>query len=127
MLPLRYRRLWVAISAVLLAAVIFASLQPNFGPRVPHNFDKLEHLSAYLVLSLWFTGLVARERYWVVVCGLLALGLSIEVLQGVMNIGRSAEALDMLANMVGVLVGLTIALGLTGHWALRVESWLARR
>jgi VanZ family protein len=127
MLPLRHRRLWVAISAVLLAAVIFASLQPNFGPAVPHNFDKLEHLSAYVVLSLWFTGLVARERYWVVVCGLLALGLSIEVLQGVMNVGRSAEALDMLANTVGVLVGLTIALGLTGHWALRVESWLARR
>jgi VanZ family protein len=127
MLPLRYRRLWVAISAVLLAVVIFASLQPNFGPRVAHGFDKLEHLSAYLVLSLWFTGLVGRERYWVVVCGLLALGLSIEVLQGVMNVGRSAEALDMLANTVGVLVGLTIALGLTGHWALRVESWLARR
>jgi VanZ family protein len=127
MLPLRYRRLWVAISAVLLAAVIFASLQPNFGPPMPHNFDKLEHLSAYLVLSVWFTGLVARERYWVVVCGLLALGLSIEVLQGVMNVGRSAEALDMLANTVGVVVGLTIALGLTGHWALRVESWLARR
>ncbi len=126
MLPLRYRRFWVAISAVLLAAVIFACLQPNFGPSMPNNFDKLEHFSTYLLLSLWFTGLVARERYWVVVCGLLALGLSIEVLQGVMNVGRSAEALDMLANTLGIFVGLAVALGLTGHWALRVEAWLAR-
>jgi VanZ family protein len=127
MLPLRYRRVWVAMSAVLLAAVIFASLQPNFGPSMPQNFDKLEHLSAYVVLSLWFTGIVVRERYWLVVCGLLALGLSIEVLQGVMNLGRSAEVLDMLANTLGIFVGLAVALGLTGHWALKVESWLEQR
>jgi VanZ family protein len=127
MLPLRYRRVWVAMSAALLAAVIFASLQPNFGPSMPQNFDKLEHLSAYVVLSLWFTGIVVRERYWLVVCGLLALGLSVEVLQGVMNVGRSAEVLDMLANTLGIFVGLAVALGLTGHWALKVESWLAQR
>jgi glycopeptide antibiotics resistance protein len=59
-----------------------------------------------------------------VAAGLLALGVLIEVLQWVMNLGRSAEALDVLANTLGVGVGITIALLATGGWALRLESWL---
>jgi VanZ family protein len=127
MLQLRRRRLWIAVSLVLLAAVLFASLQPNFGPQAPTGFDKVEHLAAYILLSLWFTGLVARGRYWVVASGLLALGLLIEVLQWRMNLGRSAETLDMLANTLGVAVGIAIALLATGGWAPRLESWLGWR
>ena len=124
MLPLRHRRLWIAMSLVLLAAVLFASLQPDFGPAVPANFDKVEHLAAYVLLAVWFTGLVARGRYWAVGAGLMALGLLIEVLQGLMSLGRSAEVSDMLANALGVVVGITIALSSTGGWAPRLESWL---
>lgn len=125
MLPLRYRRLWIALSVVLLAAVVFASLQPNLGPRVPANFDKVEHLAAYFALAVWFTGLVVRDRYWKVVVGLLALGASIEVLQGLMDIGRSAEWPDMIANTLGIGLGLLIALRATGGWSRRFESWLS--
>jgi VanZ family protein len=124
MLPLRHRRLWITMSLVLLAAVLFASLQPGFGPAVPANFDKVEHLAAYVLLALWFSGLVARSRYWVVACGLLALGVVVEMLQWLMNLGRSAEVLDMLANALGVGLGLAIALLVTGGWAPRLESWL---
>jgi VanZ family protein len=124
MLQLRRRRLWIAVSLVLLAAVLFVSLQPNSGSPAPTGLDKVEHLTAYILLSLWFTGLVARGRYWAVGAGLLALGLLIEVLQWRMNLGRTAEALDMLANTLGVGVGITIALLSTGGWAPRLESWL---
>jgi VanZ family protein len=124
MLQLRRRRLWIALSLVLLAAVLFVSLQPSFDPAAPTSFDKFEHLLAYTLLALWFTGLVARGRYWVVVSGLLALGFLIEVLQWLMNLGRSAEALDMLANALGVGLGVAIALLATGGWAPRLESRL---
>ena len=124
MLQLSRRRLWIALSLVLLAAVVFASLQPNPGPPVPAGFDKVEHLAAYILLALWFTGLVARGRYWLVALGLLALGLLIEVLQWRMNLGRAAEGLDMLANALGVGVGIAIALQATGGWAPRLETWL---
>jgi VanZ family protein len=124
MLQLRRRRLWIALSLVLLAAVLVASLQPNLGPPVPSGFDKIEHLAAYILLALWFTGLVARGRYWAVAAGLLALGFMIEVLQWRMNLGRSAEMLDMLANTLGVGIGITLALLATGGWAPRLESWL---
>ena len=84
-------------------------------------------MAAYVLLALWFTGLVARGRYWVVASGLLALGFLIEVLQWLTNLGRSAEGLDMLANTLGVAVGIAIALLATGGWAPRLESWLGWR
>ena len=124
MLQLRRRRLWIALSVILLAAVFVVCLQPDVGPAVPAGFDKVEHLAAYVLLALWFTGLVARGRYWAVAAGLLALGLLIEVLQWRMNLGRVAEGLDMLANALGVAVGIAIALLATGGWAPRLETWL---
>jgi VanZ family protein len=127
MLPLRHRGLWIALSVILVAAVTYGSLQPDFGPDVPANFDKVEHFSAYLGLSLWFTGLFARSRYWVVAVALVAFGLAIEAAQDAMQLGRSAEALDMVANVLGVACGLAIALGWSGEWTRRFEAWLATR
>lgn len=127
MLPLRHRGLWIALSVVLVAAVVYGSLQPDFGPDVPANFDKVEHFAAYLGLSLWFTGLYARGRYWIVVVALVAFGLAIEFAQDAMQLGRSAEALDMVANVLGVMLGLVIALRWSGEWARRFEAWLATR
>ena len=124
MLPLRHRRLWVAMSVALVAVVVYGSLTPSLVLPVPGNFDKVEHFSAYCALALWFTGLFQRARYWRVAVALLALGLSMEILQGVMHMGRSAEVLDMVANTVGVVAGLAMALVLTGGWAGRVEAWL---
>jgi VanZ family protein len=125
MLPLRHRGLWVATSAVLVAATVYASLVPNPSLSVPGNCDKVEHFATYCGLAVWFTGLYPRTRYWKVVLGLLVLGLGLEVAQGVMQLGRSAEPLDMVANAAGVGAGLALALVLTGNWARRVEAWLA--
>jgi VanZ family protein len=127
MLPLRHRGLWIALSVLVVAAVAYGSLQPDFGPDVPANFDKVEHFVAYLGLALWFTGLFARSRYAVVAVALIAFGLAIEFAQGAMKLGRSAEALDMVANVLGVMLGLVIALGWSGDWARRFEAWLATR
>jgi VanZ family protein len=129
MVPLRHPRLWLAMSVALVAAIVYSSLAPDFELPVPtpDGFDKVEHFTAYCGLALWFTGLYPRARYWQVVTGLLALGLAVEIAQGTMQLGRSADVLDMLANAVGVLVGLLLALSLTGGWAQRVESWLVRR
>ena len=126
MLPLRHRPLWAVLSALLVGVVVYGSLQPVPSLPVPGGFDKVEHLSTYFALALWFTGLYPRTAYWKVAAGLLALGLSMEVLQEVMKAGRSGEALDMLANTVGVAGGVLSAMALTGGWARRVDSWLSR-
>jgi len=124
MIPLRHQSFWMAMSAVLVAVIVYASLKPDIALPVLGDFDKAEHFAAYCGLAVWFTGLYPRARYWKVVAVLLALGLGLEIAQGVMQLGRSAELLDMVANAAGVGVGLLLAYGLTGNWARRVEAWL---
>jgi VanZ family protein len=127
MIPLRHRRLWVAASVALVAAIVYSSLTPDLALPMPTGFDKIEHFTAYCGLAVWFTGIFPRARYWLVVTALLVLGLSVEIAQGVMQLGRSAEFFDMVANAAGVGVGLLLALALTGNWATRVDAWLSRR
>jgi VanZ family protein len=124
MIPLPHRTLWLAMSAVFVAAIAYGSLAPDVPLPVPGSFDKLEHFTAYCGLAVWFTGLYPRGRYWQVVAALLALGAGLEIAQGVMKLGRTADAFDMLANAAGVGVGLALALTLTGNWARGVEAWL---
>jgi len=112
------------MSAVLVAVIVYASLAPDLALSGPEGSDKVGHFATYCGLAVWFTGLYPRTRYWKVVAGLLALGLGLEIAQGVMQLGRSAELLDMVANATGVGVGLLLAIALTGNWARRVEAWL---
>ncbi len=72
---------------------------------------------AYGVLMLWFCflyrGAAARIAYG---AGFVAMGIALEALQGALGY-RSAEALDMAANTLGVLLGWAAALA--GHRILR--------
>lgn len=126
MLPLSHKRLWLAVSALLVAGVIYGSLSPAPVLSVPGNYDKVEHFSAYLILALWFTALYPRSRYGLVAMALLALGLSMEVMQHVMALGRFADPRDMAANAAGILLGSVLAIFATGGWAQRVDAWLTR-
>jgi VanZ family protein len=124
MLNLRYRPFWIAASAVLVLGVVWGSLQTVLGGEVPQGFDKVEHFGTYLFLAVWFTGLIARKRWWLVAVTLLMLGAAMEAGQYLMQAGRTADVYDMAANTAGIAAGLTLAALLTGGWAQRVESWL---
>lgn len=128
MLPLAHARAWVAASVLLVAAVLLASLAPLSLPlsSVPTHFDKLEHAFAYLCLAVWFTGLVARGHYWRVAVALLLLGVVVEILQAAMPFGRQGDPLDLVANLIGIGLGVAIATWTTGGWAPRIEAWLNR-
>jgi len=109
-LPLAHLRAWVVASAALIGAVLYLSLAP-IEPQVelPANFDKFEHALAYALLAVWFAGLYARKDYWRIGLALAALGLIIEVLQHVMALGRFGDPRDMAANVVGIGLGLILA------------------
>jgi VanZ family protein len=125
MLALRYRRLWVTASILLVAIVVWGSLQTLFTATPVHGFDKVEHFGTYLFLAVWFTGLFGRPRYWAVAGGLLALGLAMETAQWLMQAGRVGDPYDVAANTAGIGAGLLLALLATGGWAQKVESLLA--
>jgi VanZ family protein len=126
-LPLAHAPAWIVASVLLVVAVLYLSLAPlNVPVDLPTHFDKVEHAAAYVFLVVWFTGLVARPRYWRVALALVVFGLMIEFLQAAMPLGRQGDPWDVLANVTGIGIGLALTRWLTGGWALKVEAWLNR-
>ena len=102
------RNIWLALGWLWVVVVFYLCLMRN--PPEPLTFshaDKLEHLLTYTWLMLWFCQLpgVGRLR---LAAALLAMGVAIEVLQGMEGF-RNFEYADMAADAVGVLLGWLLA------------------
>lgn len=121
MRPLRYSRAWLLCGAALVVAVIIGSVGPPVQP-LGHS-DKLTHLTAYLILAVWFGGVYRPARYMLVAACLLALGGGIELVQGLLPY-RSMELADMGANCAGVVAGIGLSWMALGSWCQWVESRL---
>ena len=123
---LRFRRFWILLGVLLVLATLYLCLRPGGGdrPAFPH-LDKLQHFSAYVLLTAWFGALLPRARYPLLAMAMLLLGGTIEVAQGAMDIGRTADLTDVLANSLGVAAGLAVSIVGRESWMLRLEQWLA--
>ena len=88
--------------------------------------DKWVHAVTFAVLALWFSGQYARRSYWRLIMGLVAFGVLIEMTQRMVSY-RSAEWTDLLADLLGLAVGMAVALAGAGGWCLRFEEWLQNR
>ena len=132
MLPLRHIRYWQIASVVILLFVLAATLMPavwfwgdkSSGVEWFKGVDKWLHGITFMVLSLWFAGLYQRQSYWRVAIGLLIFGLAIEACQRMVGY-RTADWLDVGADIAGIVVGLAIALAGLGGWSLSVERRIA--
>ena len=127
MLSLRYPRRWLLAGALILAGITAAAILPLSGsaPSVPQA-DKWLHGATFLLLALWFTGQYARSHYIWIFVGLCAYGALIELGQALIPY-RSAEWLDLAADVAGALAGILVALLLTGGWSVHAERWLDER
>ena len=111
-------RLWAACFVLATAFTLAVALLP--AHRAPHGvgWDKMNHLLAFLVLGV--NGMLAfghwRRGLLAVLLMLAALGLLIEVGQAFVP-SRKADALDLLADMIGA--GLGAAIGWAARSALR--------
>lgn len=93
-----------AFALCLLVGLVLALSPPQAVP--PTGWDKANHAIAFAVLAvLGFAAYPARAAG--VLAGLLAYGALIELLQG-LTAYRSAEALDLLADGVGLVFGWTL-------------------
>jgi len=77
------------------------------------HLDKIEHAIAYfflgvswLVVSTVYKTKFSKKR--IVVFGCIIYGIIIEILQETITLQRTADILDVLADIVGVLLGLLI-------------------
>jgi len=120
---LRLWWLWWILGWVLLAATVNESLQRHVW-RVAEviAWDKANHCIGYFLLTTWFTGVSRRSRYLLVGALLIAFGGALEIAQGLMHEGRTADWLDFLANSLGVTVGVTAAMLGLGNWMVWLEK-----
>ena len=128
MLPLRFALRWQVASAMLLLLVLASALMPAiwlWPDRVRMedwlaHLDKWAHLMAFAFLAVWFAGQYRPAAYWRIAAGLVGFGALIEICQRAVGY-RSAEWLDIGADIAGIVIGLVIGLAGAGGWSQRFE------
>ncbi|MGL1958081.1 MAG: VanZ family protein [Colwellia sp.] len=97
---------WSIITLIMLIGIATLSLWPAaYLPEFPGT-DKTHHFIAYAVLMLPVA--LRKPKYWLLVAiGFIAFSGIIELIQPYVN--RYGEWLDLLANSLGVLLGIALA------------------
>jgi VanZ family protein len=127
MLELRYRKAWLTIGVVMvLIATVVCLVPAEELPGTPMS-DKWQHFLCYAVLMSFFAGLYPRSRYWIVALAFLFMGVAIEFAQDAMKLGRDGDVYDMIANGIGVAIGIALSLLGLGRWAVWIESLAGTR
>ncbi len=121
---LRLARVWWGVGWALVIYIAISCLEPaRYVPNL-HLWDKLEHSSAFFGMTFWFGGLVRRRRYLWVAFWMLLFGGGIEIAQGLMKVGRSADILDFAADSVGIAVALVLLYIGLGSWTRWLEQFV---
>lgn len=101
----RTRRLFRAAALIVAVVLAWLAFRPPTGDDVGLPWDKANHAFAFLVL----TGLTGcgwpRLGAWGMAALMLAAGVGIELVQGLPAVGRDADVLDVVADMVGMATG----------------------
>jgi VanZ family protein len=106
----RMTRLWRVALALLLVVINWLALTPAPPRQMDLGWDKLNHLSAFATLAV--VAVLGRcGAFWRIAVALLAYGGLIEILQS-FTPNRDAEWADLLADGVGIALGLLLVAGL---------------
>ena len=114
------RRVWAALLVLLAAFTLYAALSPKPPDQLNLGWDKANHTVTFALLA--FVGVFALHgvvrAHALLAVGLLLLGAAIELLQTLVP-GRSGDGLDLLADGVGIALGLFIGAMLAHHFERR--------
>lgn len=99
----------IAIFITLFIAYLSFIKVPKVDVNVA-NSDKLGHSFAYFTLSLcWLLTFFRRpKKKYLIVILCVVYGIIIEVFQKILTNHRTGDFLDVLANTIGVLLGLVL-------------------
>ncbi len=105
--------LFFAVFITIFIAFLSLMKVPHIIPYKITHIDKLQHLTAYFVLTLsWLYAIkkvaVVLSRKYIIVISCVFYGILLEVLQMTLTTYRTADYLDMIANSVGVVLALLI-------------------
>ncbi|QNM85352.1 VanZ family protein [Polaribacter pectinis] len=99
----------IAIFITILIGYLSLMKMPKYAPNVS-GIDKWEHSFAYFTLTIcWlFTFYKKPTKKYIVIISCILYGIVIEVLQSTVTSYRTGDYLDILANTLGVLLGLLV-------------------
>ncbi|HMB42473.1 MAG TPA: VanZ family protein [Luteimonas sp.] len=121
-------KLWLGIWIFgwLLCIVLSLGPPPPIPSDVPDG-DKIGHTLAYFVLSTWAVMIFRTRDAWLrCAAALMALGIAIEFAQGALTTNRTADPYDALADALGILLGLGVALTPANNFLFKLERrWLS--
>lgn len=104
------RRRWVVLTVLALVVQMVALYSPSSGeplfPTPPHT-DKVFHAASFAVVTACV--LLARLPLRVVVIAMLAHAVLSELIQWRFIESRSGDLVDLLADTVGIAVGILVA------------------
>ena len=83
-----------------------ATLPGDSQPPTLFGWDKLDHFAAFLALAVLARLGWPRSPRWSLAAFLLAFGVALEIGQATLTTGRVASASDVVADLVGVALGL---------------------
>jgi len=123
---LKWFSVWWVLGYGWISLVWYLSLMsipPEMYPDYAFN-DKIGHFLAYAWLMFWFGNLYRSLPARLIFAGLFILmGISLEILQGMGQV-RQFEYYDMLANTIGVLIGMVMILMPLANVLVWVEGFL---
>jgi VanZ family protein len=92
------------IAFCLAAALAFVMATLPHPPRIPGNpQDKIQHITAFVVLTLLAIPAFPQVRVSYIVTGLSAFGALIEFVQAIPSLHRDSDWRDWLADTVAIL------------------------
>ena len=118
-------RIWLALWATMIVAVIVLSLMPK--PPIPPSLTigKLDHGIAYFALAAMAVQLYARPRAHIVAAfALVVLGIALELAQGYLTTWRTMSAYDAAIDALGVGLGLATAWTRQATRLQWLDAWL---
>ena len=77
-------------------------------PFMFEGIDKILHLSIFALLGFTFLAAFPKINFPTFIQIMIIYGLLTEILQDEMHLGRSLEGLDLVADIIGVLIGYII-------------------
>ena len=124
--PLRLGWLWLGLGMGMLIIILVLALLPVSEVDTPSLPDKVLHGLAFAFLMVWFGGVFETRRWPVLAAALLIYGGLMELLQAT-TAYREPELMDMLADVVGLVIGTGILLAGASVWCSRLETLILPR
>ena len=98
---------------VWISLVTIGSLMPIDGPDIESfiDYDKIVHVIFYLVMTYLLLISISQQRTKIILLAIIicsGYGVIMECLQGALDLGRYFDYYDIIANIIGSLVGALI-------------------